>query len=334
LNDRFTLSADYYIAETKQAIAPVPLPVYLGNFGQALYQNLGSLQNKGFELALGYHETKTAFTYGVDATLTTLRNRLTSLPNAGALVDAQGLTNSVVGQPIGSFFLIPFAGIFQSQDEVDSYKSANGTVIEPYASAGDVKYTDVNGDGKIDNSDRVFVGNPIPKIQYGLNLTAAYKGFDASVFWQGVWGNDIYNNAKLALEAYNGPTNYEANVIPWTADNHSTTAPRLLQGGGAGNLGVAASQNALYNTTRWLESGAYLRLKNVQIGYTLPKSLTTKVTSQGSVRFYVTARNLVTFTKYSGFDPETTGTGFFGRGVDNSSYPNVRTFTGGVQVNF
>ncbi len=334
LNDHITLSADYYISETRKALAPVTLPVYLGNFGQALFQNAGNLQNKGFELALGYHENKKAFTYGIDATLTTLSNRVTALPNAGALVDAQLLTNTVVGQPVGAFFLIPFQGIFQTQAEVDNYKNAAGTTIEPYASPGDVKYQDVNGDGKIDNSDRVFVGSPIPKIQYGLNLNGAYKGFDLSVFFQGVWGNNIYNTAKAALESYNGPTNYEADVIPWSATNPSTTTPRLLQGGGAGNLGLAAASNALYNTTRWLESGAYLRLKNVQLGYTLPRVLTTKITSQGSVRFYVTARNLVTFTKYSGFDPEITGTGFFGRGVDNSSYPNVRTFTGGVQVNF
>lgn len=335
LNDHITLSADYYVSETKKALAPVQLPVYLGNFGQALFQNSGNLQNKGFELALGYHENKKAFTYGIDATLATLRNTVTSLPNAGALVDGQNLTNTVVGQPVGAFFLIPFDGIFQTQAEVDNYKSSNGTVIEPYASPGDVKYKDVNNDGKIDNADRVFIGNPIPKIQYGLNLNAAYKGFDLSVFWQGVSGNDIYNTSKAALESYNGPTNYESDVQPWSPTNPSNTTPRLLQGDGAtANLKTAASQNALYNSTRWLESGAYLRLKNVQLGYTLPKQLTTKMSSMGSIRFYVTARNLVTFTKYSGYDPEITGTGFYGRAVDNSAYPNVRTFTGGVQVNF
>ena len=140
--------------------------------------------------------------------------------------------------------------------------------------------------------------------------------------------------AKRALESYNGPNNYDADVTPWSPTNPSTTTPRLLQGGGAGNLGIAAGQNSLENTTRWLESGNYLRLKNIQLGYTIPKNLTSKVPSLGSVRFYVTGTNLVTFTKYTGFDPETPGTGFYSRGVDDGSYPNVRTVIGGVQVNF
>ena len=186
----------------------------------------------------------------------------------------------------------------------------------------------------IDSKDRVYVGTPYPKMQYGLNLNAGYKGFDVSVFLQAVTGNQIYNNAKYALERYDGPNNYEADVQPWTPDNHSTTTPRLLQGGGAGDLGRAAASNSLYNTTRWLEDGAYLRLKNVQIGYTFPKALLSRVPSLGSVRVYVTGRNIVTFTKYSGFDPEVTGTGYFGRGIDNSAYPNVRTFTGGIQATF
>jgi TonB-linked SusC/RagA family outer membrane protein len=335
LDNRLTLSADYYQSETRNALAPVVVPIYLGNFGP-VYQNAGNLDNRGFELAVGYHETQKAFTYGVDVNLSTLRNRVTALPNAGQTLPddpARIITNTTVGQPLGAFYLIPMAGIFQSSDEVSAYKSASGTVIQPYASAGDVKYTDVNGDGVIDDSDRVYVGSPFPKLQYGLNLNAGYKGFDLSVFWQGVQGNQIYNSAKLALESYNGPNNYEANVLPWTPDNRSTSVPRLLQGGSADpNLALAANQNAMYQTTRWLEDGAYLRLKNVQLGYTFPKTLLDKVPSLGSVRVYVTARNLVTFTKYTGFDPEITGTGYFGRGIDNSAYPNVRTFTAGVQV--
>ena len=335
LGNRLTLGADYYIAETRKALAPVTLPVYLGNFGGALFQNAGNLENRGFELALGYHESKAAFTYGADFTLTTLKNRVTALPTPGqAIPDGIGLTSTTVGQPVGAFFLIPFDGIFQTQDEVNNYKNAAGKVIEPFAKPGDVRYQDTNGDGVIDSKDRVFVGSPYPKLQYGLNLNAGYKNFDISVFWQGVSGNQIYNNAKFALERYDGPNNYEADVQPWTTTNPSTTTPRLLQAGGAGELGQAAVSNALYNSTRWLEDGAYLRLKNVQIGYTFPKALLGRVPAIGSLRVYVTGRNIVTFTKYSGFDPEITGTEYFGRGIDNSAYPNVRTFTGGVQATF
>ena len=336
LDNRLSLSADYYIAETRFALAPVQLPVYLGNFGGAVYQNAANIENQGFELALGYHDARKAFTYGADLTLTTLRNRVTGLPSAGqGLPDGAGLTLTTVGQPIGEFYLVPMAGIFQSKEEVNAYKNGAGKVIQPYASAGDVKYTDTNGDGVIDTKDRVFVGSPYPKLQYGLNLTAGYKGFDLSVFWQGVSGNQIFNNAKFALERYDGPNNYEANVQPWTPTNPSTSVPRLLQGGSTDpNLAQAAAQNSLYYTTRWLEDGGYLRLKNVQLGYTFGKSVLGHVPVIGSLRVYVTARNLVTFTKYSGFDPEITGTEYFGRGIDNSAYPNVRTLTAGVQATF
>ncbi|MBC6989391.1 SusC/RagA family TonB-linked outer membrane protein [Hymenobacter sp. BT491] len=335
LENRLTVSADYYISETRKALAPVVIPVYLGNFGGAVFQNAGNLENRGFEFALGYHENRHDFVYGADFTLTTIKNRVTKVPTEGqSFSDGIGLTRTQVGQPVGAFFLIPFDGIFQSKDEVNNYKSSSGKVIEPYASAGDVRYKDTNDDGVIDTKDRVFVGSPFPKLQMGLNLNAAYKGFDVSVFLQAVTGNQVFNRAKAALEYYNGPNNYESDVHPWTPENRSTTTPRLLQGGGAGDLGLAASSNALFNTTRWLQDGDYLRLKNIQIGYTFPKTLTSKVPSLGSVRVYVTGRNVLTFTKYSGFDPETPGTGFYGRGIDDGSYPNVRTFTGGVQVNF
>ncbi|NML66568.1 TonB-dependent receptor [Hymenobacter sp. RP-2-7] len=335
-SNHLTLTADYYISETRKALAPVVVPIYTGNFG-TVFQNAGNIENRGVELALGYqNSTASGFTYSINGNITTLRNRVLALPNAGqTLVDAQGLTSTSVGTSLGQFFLIPMAGIFQSQDEVNNYKSADGKVIQPYASAGDVKYADTNGDGVIDVKDRVHVGSAFPTLQYGFNVNLGYKGFDLSIFAQGVSGNRIFNNAKVALESYNGPTNFEANVLPWTADNPSNSVPRALQGGSANpNLALAASQNALYQTTRWLEDGSYLRLKNVQLGYTFGKNLLGWAPAIGSLRVYVTGRNIVTFTKYTGYDPEITGTGYFGRGVDNSAYPNVRTFTGGVQATF
>jgi TonB-linked SusC/RagA family outer membrane protein len=334
-DNHLTFTADYYISETRKALAPVVVPIYTGSFG-TVFQNAGNIENRGLELALGYQNTKGAFTYSLNGNITTLRNRVTALPTEGqTLVDAQGVTSTSVGTSLGQFFLIPMAGIFQSQDEVNNYRSADGKVIQPYASAGDVKYTDTNGDGVINTNDRVHTGSAFPTLQYGLNVSLGYKGFDLSIFAQGVHGNQIFNNAKVALESYNGPTNYEANVLPWTPDNHSTSVPRALQGGSADpNLALAASQNALYNTTRWLEDGSYLRLKNVQLGYTFGKNMLGWAPAIGSLRVYVTGRNIVTFTKYTGYDPEITGTGYFGRGVDNSAYPNVRTFTGGVQATF
>jgi len=336
LDNHLTLTADYYISETRKALAPVVVPIYTGNFGP-VFQNAGNIENRGFELALGYQNaTNNGFTYSINGNLTTLRNRVLALPNEGqTLVDGQLLTSSSVGTSLGQFFLIPMAGIFQTQDEVASYKNAAGTVIQPYAAPGDVKYTDTNGDGRIDNNDRIHTGSAFPTLQYGLNMNFGYKGFDLSIFAQGVSGNQIYNNAKVALESYSGPNNYELDVQPWTPENRSNSVPRLLQGGSANpNLALSASQNSLYNTTRWLENGSYLRLKNVQLGYTFGKNLLGWAPAIASLRVYVTGRNIVTFTKYSGYDPEIVGTGYFGRGIDNSAYPNVRTFTGGIQATF
>ncbi|GAB3295994.1 SusC/RagA family TonB-linked outer membrane protein [Hymenobacter tenuis] len=335
LENRFTVSTDYYISQTRNALAPVQVLTYLGHFGQDLFQNAGDIENRGFELALGYHENRNAFTYGADFTLTTVKNKITAVPVEGQTFGGgEGVTRSQLGTSLGEFYLIPFDGIFQSNDEAKNYKSSDGTVIQPYASAGDVRYRDVNDDGRIDNADRVFAGKSIPNLVMGLNLTAAYKGFDLSVFFNSSSGNKIYNQARRDLESYNGPNNYNADVTPWTAANPSSTTPRLLQGGGLGDLGLAASSNAMFNTTRWLEDGSYIRLRNIQLGYTLPKTLTNRMSGMGAVRLYVTGRNVFTITDYTGFDPEITGTGFYSRGVDVSSYPNVRSFTGGLQVNF
>ncbi|MDB5234961.1 MAG: hypothetical protein JWR44_1954 [Hymenobacter sp.] len=335
MENRLNFSADYYIANTRDALVEVQVPTYLGNFGGNPVQNAGNLRNSGVEVALGYHQNKAAFSYGADFTLTTVKNEVTRVAVEGqAIGGGDGPTRTQLGHSVGEFYLIQFDGIFQTQEEVTNHKSSKGTVIQPYASPGDVRYRDLNDDGKIDNADRDFSGSAIPTLQLGLNLNAGYKNFDLSLFWQSASGNKVYNVAKRALESYNGPNNYDADVTPWSPANPSTTTPRLLQGGGAGNLGTAAGQNSLANTTRWLESGNYLRLKNIQLGYTIPKNLTSKVPSLGSVRFYVTGTNLLTFTKYTGFDPETTGTGFYSRGVDDGSYPNVRTVIGGVQVNF
>ncbi|MBF9238550.1 TonB-dependent receptor [Hymenobacter sp. BT683] len=336
LDNRLNFSADYYIADTRNALISVQVPTYLGNFEGDPIQNGGELQNKGLEVALGFHENRSAFTYGADFTLTTVRNRITKVLDEGqAIGGGDGPTRSQLGHSVGEFYLIQFDGIFQTQEEVTNHKSSDGTVIQAYASPGDVRYKDLNDDGKIDNADRAFSGSAIPKLQLGLNLNAGYKNFDLSLFWQSATGNEIYNVAKRALESYNGPNNYDADVTPWSPANPSTTTPRLLQGGSPNaNLAAAAAQNSLANSTRWLESGNYLRLKNIQLGYTIPKNLTSRVPSLGTVRVYVTGTNLLTFTDYSGFDPETGGTGFYSRGIDDSSYPNTRTVVGGLQVNF
>ncbi|AMJ66318.1 hypothetical protein AXW84_13395 [Hymenobacter sp. PAMC 26628] len=332
-DNRLTLSGDYYISRTKDALVPLNVPIYSGSFNTTIFGNLGELENRGFEFVAGYQDNRHPFTYGISGNLTTLRNRVLATDANNSVYD-RGQTYTEVGYPIGSAYMIQFDGIFQTQDEVNNYKSADGKIIEPYAKPGDVRYVDANGDGTINNKDRVHIGTPFPKISYGLSLNAGYKGFDVSVLLQGVTGNQVYNVARATMDRTDDPSNYRANFVPWTPENHSTTTPRALANNGVTNdLQVASAQNS-QPSSRFLEKGNYLRGKNFQVGYTFPKALTSRVKSVGSLRIYVTGQNFFTATKYTGPDPEFVNGDPFQRGVDFNSYPNLRTFTGGLQLGF
>ncbi len=331
LENRFSLSADYYISRTTDLLAQVTLPGTLGNAGPVPYQNIGTAENRGFEFKVGYADDRKAFKYGATANLTTLRNKVLTL-NAGS---AEGtapqfvtggpgsITRTEAGYEVGSLYLYQFDGIYQTGD-------AN---IPAGLQAGDVRYKDVNGDGVINDKDRVHVGRVFPKIQYGLNLTASYGGFDLAAFFQGVQGNDVFNEGKYWLERTDDNNNHRADFSPWTPTNPSTTTPRAIIAGGP-NGDTAPGNNDRYATTRWLESGSYLRLKNVQLGYSLPTDLLQRSKYINSLRIFLTGQNVFTVTNYTGYDPETVGQGTLARSVDTGSYPNLRSFTLGVQAGF
>jgi len=334
LEDRITLSADYYVSTTKDALVNPTLAAYLGNAGGNPYANIGSLRNKGFELQASYQKSSGAFTYGVSGNLTTVNNRVTKLAQEGQVIGS-GATQTAVGHPVGAFFLIPFDGVFQTKEEVLNYKNADGKVIEPFASAGDARYVDTNGDGQINDDDRQYYDTDIPKIVYGFSANGAYKGFDLSFLIQGSGGNQVFNVARATMDRTDDPSNFRADFSPWTPENPSTTTPRPLQSGGAtGDLQAAAASNAR-GSSRFLENGSYARLKNVTLGYTIPAPLlSNRVKFISNLRIYVTGQNLATVTKYSGPDPEFVNGNFFERGVDYSAFPNLRTVTGGIQVGF
>ncbi|MGI4743488.1 MAG: SusC/RagA family TonB-linked outer membrane protein [Janthinobacterium lividum] len=331
LENRFSLSADYYISRTANALVSPNLPQVLGNAGALPFQNLGLLENRGFEFRVGYSDDRKAFKYGASANLTTLTNKVLNL-NSGSIEGTPtnfltggpgAITRTETGYEIGSFYLYQFDGIYQTGE-------AN---IPAGLQAGDVRYKDTNGDGQITDADRVHVGRVFPRLQYGLNLTAGYGGFDVAAFFQGVQGNTVFNDSKYWLERTDDNNNHLASFSPWTTTNPSTTTPRAIIAGGP-NGGTAPGNNDRYNTTRWLEDGSYLRLKNVQIGYSLPKGLLERTKYIGSLRLFLTGQNVFTVTKYSGYDPETVGQGSLARGVDQGSYPNLRSFTLGLQAGF
>ncbi|OGX82532.1 hypothetical protein BEN47_18350 [Hymenobacter lapidarius] len=332
VENRLTLSADYYVSQTTGALIDPALPLFFGNAGSNPFRNLGKLENKGFELQLGYNDARGPFRYGASVNLTTVDNKVLDLGNAGG--DPNGtpnffnggpnaITRTEVGQEIGSFFLYQFDGIYQNGD----------SNIPTGLSPGDVRYKDSNGDGRIDDKDRVHVGNVFPKLQYGANLSLGYGVVDLTAFVQGVQGNDVFNVDKYWLDRTDDNGNHRVDFNPWTPQNPSTTTPRSLIAGGP-RSGTAAGNNDRFNSTRWLESGSYLRLKNLQVGVTVPKTLLERSKYVASLRLYATAQNLFTATKYSGYDPETVGSGSLARGVDEGSYPNLRSFTLGIQAGF
>ncbi|MDN3547303.1 SusC/RagA family TonB-linked outer membrane protein [Mucilaginibacter aquaedulcis] len=330
LNERITLTADYFIKKTENMLMNIPAGIGLGN----VWVNGGEARDNGIEFSLGYNsDPKKAFHYGINANVSTLTNKLLSLPNGNTTIP--GVSPSVrgllapawvqVGQPLYSYYSIKTNGLFQSQAEVDSYKGPNGTLIQPNAKPGDIRFVDANGDGKIDDNDRQFLGSAYPKFTYGLSLNASYKGFDLNIFLQGVQGNKLYNALKYtSLNAGGLGQNYNLlkDVLnAWTPQHTNTTIPRVTASDNNGNFGT--------NSDFYIENGSYLRFKNVTLGYTFSPTLLTRA-GISSLRIYATSNNLFTITKYKGFDPEV---GFDNYGIDVGRYPQSRSFIFGINLN-
>ena len=327
-NNALTFSADYYIKKTNGMILNMPIPSYVGE--NKPFGNVGDMENKGFEFELGYKWNVADAHFAVKGNATYLKNKLKNLGNISGYLDfdaIQGLsgggTRGSNGQPFPYFFGYKTAGVFQNMDEVRAYVNKDGKMIMPNAVPGDTRFVDVNGDGQISSDDRTNIGNGTPDWTFGLNINADWKGFDFNVFFQGVSGADILD---ATYRSDISSANYPSWMLGrWTGEGTSNKYPRLVDG----------------NATNWLVSdlyvcdGSYLRLKNITLGYTLPKNLTRKLTIE-RLRFYVQAENLITWTKYWGFDPEISSgpTGIKSLGIDRGVYPQARTYTVGVNVTF
>lgn len=336
LGDRLTLTADVYRSTSSGLLVTAPLPWSLGVGEDAARNpvvNAGSMRNTGFEAGLTHRAGDQAgrgFRLNTSATLTTTRNRVLSLGNGGQpLFDQTGAARTAVGSALGTFYLVRTAGIFQSAAEVQAHTTtlANGQarVIQPGAQPGDVRFVDANGDGQINDDDRVELGNGTPKFSGGLFLDAGYGPFDVGVGLRGAGGFRIFNTLRYWTDRTDDPSNYRADFRPWTPENPSTTTPRAIAAGNA---------NTRFLSDRWLEDGDFLRLQNLVLGYRLPPGVTGWVGRGVEARVYLNAQNVHTFTGYSNWDPETLGHGNpLGRGVDDGRiYPNVRTLTIGLDL--
>lgn len=368
LDNRFNVTFDYYNRKSEDFLLDIQVPVQTGY--PTATRNVGSIRNSGLELALDYRETRDDFRWGVNANITTVNNKILSFADG---LKSQGnfstlgfptygsntwlvFSQSNVGGEVGAFYGFQSNGILQSQPEIDAL-NANAAAINgagiSYISAitapGDRNFVDqitvdTDGDkipdardGRITDDDRVIIGSPIPDWFGGLNIDAGYKNFDVSVFFFGVFGNEILNYAKRDLEslAPNGGVGVQ-NVgrdfyrNRWTPENPSNEYPRAVREDVTGNGRVSDA---------FVEDGSFVRLRNVQIGYTLPQALTRGVINKA--RFYVSAQNLFTITKYSGLDPEigevpdqNGNRSVTANGIDLGNYPNPRGLTFGVNLQF
>src|SRR5574344_99680 len=288
-----------------------------------LWTNYGSMRNRGVEITLGWRDNIGDLNYSISANISTLRNKVLKMGDAYV---QEGYTRTEVGRSISDFYLLKMNGIFQSMDEVYNYTTTlkDGTVkvIQPNAQPGDIRYVDVNNDGKIDDTDKDWCGSPLPKFELGFNFSLAYKDFDFNMFWAGKFGNKIYNQVRANTLNFN-VDNIPADATPWTWDNPSNEYPRMY----------ANSTDNNKASDRFLEDGTYFRLKNIQLGYNIPSSILKKLYIQ-KLRAYISGTNLITFTKYKGYDPDIICTDVYAQGIDSGQYPSARQLNFGLQITF
>jgi TonB-linked SusC/RagA family outer membrane protein len=346
------LTLDWYRSESDGLLVAASIPPSLGSgwtdpvdntFNDNTLPptiNAGSVRNSGFELGAQYTMSRGDLRVNVGANLTTIDNEVLALGNGGQPIFAgfSGVSRTTVGGSIGEFYLVRTDGIFQSTAEVQAHRSSNGTVIQPDAQPGDVRYRDVNDDGRITNDDREVAGSPIPDFEGGLNLNATFRRVSVGLAMRGSRGAEIFNVARFQTERGDENHNFRQDFNPWRPDNTNTDDPRLV-------FGAAGVANARPNSDRWLEDGSFLRIQNLVLGYEIPESLTRRIGVGGgdATRVYVNVQNLHTFTRFSNWDPEVlnseTGPTLdrrydpLARGIDDGRlYPNPRTITLGIDL--
>jgi TonB-linked SusC/RagA family outer membrane protein len=343
-NNRLTFTADVYRKHTKDLLLLVDIPLSSGADNLQILQNVGSIQNQGLELGLNttnVQATDNGFGWTTNLNFTMNRNKVLDLgqtvDETGKLIDRRlpsGNGFTLVGQPLGVFYAYQVQGIFQTQDEITQLNTraqqlsgSSSAKYQANAGPGDIRFRDLNGDGVITDKDRTVIGNPNPKSIAGVTNTFTFKGLELSVFFQGSFGNDIYNQNRETLEAMSLAINQDTRVLNrWTPTNRNTDVPRAT----AGDL----NGNARYSD-RFLEDGSYVRLKNLTLAYNLPITLI-KHAALSNLRLYVTGQNLITWTNYSGYDPEVSSSPFSttGQGRDLGVYPQSRTYTVGLNASF
>ncbi len=337
LNNSLNITADYFIKNTEDLLLFQTLAPDVGITNRGQWNNVGEMENKGFEFDINYQSDRTKdFNFNIGLNFAVIDNKLLSLGEGIDFIETnpavlhsinfdQSTSRTAVGQPIASFYGHVVDGIFQTDAEAASS-------IQPNAQAGDFIFKDLNGDGIIDAEDRTFIGSPHADITYGINFSAVYKAFDLTLFFQGSQGNDIYDLSRYYNDFFN-LANYNKHgriLNAWTTQNTNTDLARV-------------SLNDLNNNIRpssyYVQDGSYFRLKTFQVGYSFPESIAKKIKAS-RFRVYFETYNLFTITNYDGLDPEiglqsyTSDDRNLDIGVDRGIYPSSKTFTFGININF
>ncbi len=322
----FNFNFDWYNKKTTGILRPIPIPGYLGAEGDPI-GNVADMINKGIELELGYNKTFNDWTVSANANFSTLKNEVTFLgfgideitENSAGFQSMGSITVTRVGEAYNSFFGYQTDGVFQNQAEIDAY-TYNGQPIQPNAVPGDFRWKDNNNDGQINDDDKSILGSFLPKVNFGFSTNVNYKNWDASIVAYGGAGNKIFKGIRR-LDILNA--NYSTDILQrWTGEGSTNVYPRLTNDDTNGNFGKMSNF--------YLENGDYLKFKVVQLGYTIKANENSKI-GLDKIRIYISGENLYTITKYSGYDPEIGGNVL---GIDKGYYPQARTYTAGVNVQF
>lgn len=353
-NNRLNFTADWYSRQTRDMIYQVPVPLSAGFSNSSVYTNIGQMSNKGLELAIDYRGKKGDFTYSVSANAAFNRNLVKQLSgtnnnpiNDGTAGDylESTVARTQAGRPMSQFYGYIVDGLFQSDAEVaalnkTAQEKAGSTSVFYQAAgtgAGDLRFRDVNGDGKITIDDKTFIGNPWPKVTYGLTLNLAWKGIELSALFQGIAGVDVFNGNKYYTQFFVGDYTTTSDIFKTSFFNGGglTDRPRVGFSDASGNYVRDPNSNYTRISSYVVENGSFLKLRNLQIGYNLPAHLM-KSWKMSGLRVYVQGQNLMTLTGYSGLDPEVLGrNGTTGRGIDTIySYPRTSLLSMGLDVSF
>ncbi|MDD3787379.1 MAG: TonB-dependent receptor [Petrimonas sp.] len=327
-NSALTFGFDYFVKKTIGMLMEQPIPGYVGM--QAPVANVGDMENSGLEFEIGWKQTVGDFRYNISANASYLRNKLINIGNSTgeAIYESAGATGvgsyvkGMNGEVFPYFYGFRTDGLFQNQAEVDAYVNSNGEKLQSSAMPGDVRFVDLNGDGIISDADKTKIGKGMPDWTYGVTFGAEWKGIDLNMFFQGTIGNNIFDYSQRGdIPAMNRPAWF---LDRWHGEGTSDRIPRM----------TAANPNGNWRSSDlYIKDGSYLRLKSMQLGYTLPVNLIRSLAIQ-RLRVFVSADNLLTFTKYDGFDPEIASGGYTTIGIDRGIYPQSRTISVGANISF